>query len=115
MGQNMRIETTVTVKVFTIFDAPKLHPITVVLQDFGAGCGRLIVECFGTAWSAYWGAMGHQTIAEFITDSSPEYIATKLEPTTHRQTKANSNYLMRITEAVHSAMRSNVELRGAHK
>ncbi len=103
----MRIENTETVKVFTIFDAPKLDPITVVLQDLGPGHGRLIVECWGSAWSAYWGGMGNLTLAEFVTDSHPEYIATKLESTTHRQTKANSAYLMRITEAVHSALRYN--------
>lgn len=109
----MRIEHTEKAKVFTIFDAPKLDPITVVLQDLGAGHGRLIVECWGSAWSAYWGGMGGRTLAEFITDSHPEYIAGKMEPNNRRQTKRDSQYLLRITEAVHAALMESMARGGA--
>jgi hypothetical protein len=103
----MRIENTERVKVFTIFDAPKLDPITVVLQDVGPGCGRLIVECYGSAWSAYWGAMGND-IAGFLRGCNTSYIAGKMHPIDRNIKKSEAVYLDRIVEAVHSALRSNL-------
>lgn len=59
----MRVDNSAKTEAFTIFDAPKLDPVTVVLQDLGPGCGRLMVECWGSAWSAYWGGMGGEQYA----------------------------------------------------
>jgi len=109
----MRIENTEKAKVFNIFDAPKLDPITVVLQDVGPGCGRLVVECFGSAWSGYWGAMGDRTLLEFLVDCHPGYIAGKMHPTDRKLKKSEAAYMGRIVEAVHSALRSNAKAQGA--
>ncbi len=109
----MRIENTEAAKVFTIFDAPKLDPITVVLQDIGPGCGRLIVECYGSAWSGYWGAMGDGDLKKFLLDCHPEYIAGRMHSNDRKMKRSEESYLLRIVEAVHSALRSNVELTGA--
>ena len=112
MISGMRIENTENVKAFTIFDAPALDSVTVVLQDFGCGRGRLIVEYWGNAWSAYWGAMGDMALAEFIIGCHPQYIATKLEPTTHRQTKATRDLLITIAEVVQSAIPIFMQING---
>lgn len=109
----MRIENTEAAKVFTIFDAPKLDPVTVVLQDVGPGCGRLVVECFGSAWSSYWGAMGDRTLLEFLADCHPGYIAGKMHPTDRKLKKSEAAYMERIVEAVHSALCSNAKVTGA--
>ena len=103
----MRIENTEKTKVFTIFDAPKLDPITVALQDLGPGCGRLIVECYGSAWSGYWGAMGYKDLTAFLLDCHPEYIAGRMHPNDRKMKRSEESYLLRIVEAVHSALRSN--------
>ena len=102
----MRVEN-IKATTFTIFDAPKLDPVTVVLQDMG-GQGRVIIECFGSAWSGYWGAIGINTLKEFLIGCHPEYIAGKMEPSDRRLKKSEQAYLLRVVEAVHSALRSNV-------
>jgi len=101
----VRLEDSQTTRVITIFDAPKLDQITVVLQDIGPSKGRLIVECFGEAWAAYWGGMGNATIAEFVRDCGPDYITCKLiRP---RMLKRDEAYLQRIVEAVQEALRAD--------
>lgn len=102
----MRVET-IKAETFTIFNAPALDPVTVVLQDSG-GQGRLIVECFGSAWSGYWGAIGNHTLKEFLIGCHPEYIAGKMEPLERPLGKKEQRYLTRIVEAVHSALTHNV-------
>lgn len=108
----MRFENAERVKVFTIFDAPNLDPITVVLQDVGQGCGRLIVECFGSAWAGYWGATGSETLLDFLTGCHPGYIAGKMHSNDRKMKKSEAAYLERIIEAVHSALRSNAAVSG---
>ncbi len=73
----MRIEPA-KVDAFTIFGAPALDPVTVVMQDFGGGSGRFIVECYGEAWSAWWGAMGNDDLRGFVTTCSADYVANRL-------------------------------------
>lgn len=102
----MRIESAERVKVFTVFDAPKLDPVTVVLQDVAQGRGRLLVECYGSAWSGYWGAIGDRTLLEFLVDCHPSYIAGNMHPTDRRVNKREAAYMVRIVEAVHSALRA---------
>lgn len=102
----MRIEHSERVKAFTIFDAPKLDPVTVVLQDVGPGCGRLVIECYGSAWSGYWGAMGDRPLLEFLVSCHHEYIAGRMRPTDRKMKKSEEAYLLRILDAVHSALRS---------
>lgn len=100
----MRIEP-ITTDCFTIFDAKGLDPITVVLQDQG-GCGRLIVECYGKAWSTYFGAIGSATLRGFLAGCHHDYVATRMDP-------KGGSYLQEITTAVLSALRSNDKLSGA--
>ncbi|MDD5391165.1 MAG: hypothetical protein PHD37_17650 [Gallionellaceae bacterium] len=88
---------------FTIFEAPKLDPITVVLQDIAPKQGRMIIECYGCAWSAYWGGMGNTNIREFILACNAEYIAGKMERP--RELKSDKAYLLRIVQAVQHALR----------
>lgn len=60
-----------------ISDIPRFDPITVVLEDFGEGRGKIIIEEYGTSYAAYWGAMGGR-LADFVAQCSPDYIATKV-------------------------------------
>jgi len=91
-------------EIFTIFDAPKLDPITVVLQDTGPNRGRVIIECYGSAWAAGWGAMGG-TIRDFMLSINSGYLATKLRPIDRQMTKREEVYVQRIADAVIEAMK----------
>jgi hypothetical protein len=104
--RSMRVESVSTeVQALRIFDAPKLDPVFVVLHDAGAGCGRLVIECYGRAWSAWWGAMGDRRLRQFITDCGADYLVARLAPGDRRLTKREESYLTRIVQAVQEALR----------
>jgi hypothetical protein len=100
----MRIEPAQKVEAFTIFDRPALDPVTVILQDFG-GSGRIIIECYGLAWSTYFGAIGTETLRQFIATAGKDYLANRIWPPKQRRTKADYGYVERIVEAVQTAIR----------
>lgn len=102
----MRVQPSEGMTSFTIYDAPKLDPVTVVMEDAGPGNGRLIVTCFGMAWSHYWGAMGERRIHKFLLDTSPDYVTGKLLPHGDRKVSRHEEaYLHRIVVAVLDALK----------
>ena len=104
----MRVEPA-HVEALTIYEADRLDPVFVVLQDFGGGRGRLVVECWGNAWSTYWGAMGSETLRQFIVGCDVDYIANRMWPSKQpRRVKADFAYLVRIVTAVQNALRTSV-------
>jgi len=109
----MRIETQ-DARVFRIYDAPKLDPILVVMQDLGPGVGRLLLECYGDAWSGYWGATGERTIQQFVLGCSADYIAGKMLGGQHKRNKQSQAYILRIVEAVQTALRDGVGKDATH-
>lgn len=99
----MHIENIEVAAAFTVFDVKALDPITVVLQDVAPGKGRLIIECYGRAWSAFWGAMGDRCIEEFVLSADAEYIANRMY--IPKETKSDKAYLLRIVQAVQASLR----------
>lgn len=99
----MRIEPE-RVDALTIYGADRLDPIFVVLQDLGSGHGRLTIECWGSAWSAYWGAMGSESLRKFVCSCSADYVANRLWPPKQPRRHADYSYLLRIVEAVQQAL-----------
>jgi hypothetical protein len=75
-----------------------LDDITIFFQDFELGQGRIVVECYGEAWSAYFGAMGAKTIRQFVETCGPDYLTNKLSRP--KQTKTTDKYLRRIVDAI---------------
>ena len=56
-----------------------LDPVFVTCEDLGEGKGRITITCYGTAWTAYWGAMGEdRSIKQFFCDANEEYLSGKL-------------------------------------
>lgn len=74
----MKVSTKKIEKI-TITDVDGLDAIGVYLEDFGEGRGRLVIECFGKAWSNYWPAMWASLVDFIIGASSVDYIANKLK------------------------------------
>jgi len=84
-----------------------LDSIRIITQDLGPGEGRVIVECYGMAWAAYFGSMpSGKSILEFLASMDEYYLRNKL--TRPKQTKADTEYLGRIASAVHFALRNPV-------
>ena len=90
----------VSVEAVVINGAPALDPITVIFRDESAGRGGVIVECYGKAWSAFWGGMGDKTVKGFVASCGPDYVAGKLWRDGEKRTKAAEAYLLRIASAV---------------
>lgn len=78
MTANLTITATAITK-YVITGGERLDPITVILEDLGPGQGRIIIECYGKTWSAYWGAMA-RPIAAFILQADNGYLVGKLAP-----------------------------------
>jgi hypothetical protein len=55
-----------------------LDPIQVTLDDIEKGKGRIIITCYGSAWTSYWGGMSDRTISEFFCDCDEHYLANNL-------------------------------------
>jgi hypothetical protein len=73
----MKIERSTVTKV-KIFDAPRLDPITVFLEDLEPRRGRITITCWDQSWTASWGGMGDHTVAEFFCSCSEGYLAGNL-------------------------------------
>lgn len=74
---SMRVTETQVTKL-TIAGAKNLDTVHAILEDTGAGAGKLTLECFGDAWSHYWSSMGPRTAREFVLKAGDEYLASKL-------------------------------------
>lgn len=78
--------TTKSVAAFTITDVEGVDAITVYLENFrpevgpaGYYKGKITIECYGQAWSNYWGSMAEPTIQRFFVGAWPEYLVNKLD------------------------------------
>ena len=72
----MKIEQSTVTKLY-LTDLDRLDPVTVYLEDFLPGQGKITIECFGESWSSYWPAMGG-TIAQFFVSCDEHYLAKNL-------------------------------------
>lgn len=73
----MKIATTTVTKI-TLSELDRLDPVNVILEDIGPREGKINIECYGQAWSAYWGGMGNRTISQFFCACDEHYLAKNL-------------------------------------
>lgn len=81
-------------------DSPGLDPITVITHDISPGEGTLIVECYGSAWSAWWGGMSGKTVSQFVATVGVDYLEGCLSRPNTKQTSIEKQWLRRISQAV---------------
>lgn len=73
----MNIEQT-KIKKIKLTELDRLDPITVFIEDYEAGKGKITFECFGKSWSYFWGGMGSKNIAEFFLSCNTAYLVNCL-------------------------------------
>ena len=73
----MKVEKTVVSKI-QITDIEHLDAIGVIFEDLGPRQGKITIDCYSQAWSAYWGGMGDRTIAQFFCSCDEHYLAKNL-------------------------------------
>lgn len=73
---NIRTE---TVKKLVVTNITGLDPLSIYLEDYGLGRGKLVITCDGESWTRYWGAMGENcALVDFIIGCDNSYLAKKL-------------------------------------
>ncbi len=74
----MDIEVSQIIKV-GLFDLDRLDPVTIFIENFSDGVGRITIVCYGKAWTSFWGAMGKDNdVAEFFCSCDEYYLAKNL-------------------------------------
>ncbi|GIU22107.1 hypothetical protein [Shewanella sp. MBTL60-007] len=73
----MKIEQSSVTKL-TLTEIEGLDPVTVILENYAPGKGKIIIECYGESWSSYWGAMSGDSIEQFFIRINHHYAATNL-------------------------------------
>jgi hypothetical protein len=68
------------IKIEDILESHRLDPISVFLEDFEPGKGKITIECYGKSWSSYWGGMGSRTISQFFCSCDNSYLSSNLAP-----------------------------------
>lgn len=103
------------IEVVHVIEVPAqrgLDPLTIYAHNLGDGRGKLTVCCFGSAWTAYWGAMGCDDVREFAAACNTGYLHDSLIWGLNQLSKptvSNKAYLMKVTVAVHAALQTKQE------
>lgn len=74
----MKLETS-TVTKLQLTELDNLDPISVILENYEPGKGKIIIECCGKSWSSFWSAMSGRTVEEFFIRCDEGYLADNLQ------------------------------------
>ena len=75
----MKITETVT-RTIKLTELESLDPITIHLENFEPGKGRIHIQCYSKAWAAYWGGMSGDPVEAFFIRCHPQYLIGNLAP-----------------------------------
>lgn len=67
---------------YILTNLKNLDPVTVYVTNYETGKGKIVIECFGSAWAFSWGGMGERSLQEFFISCNNDYILNKLLKTT---------------------------------
>lgn len=73
----MKIQVSTNIKL-SLTELKYLDSITIYLENFEPGRGKITIECFGKSWSSFWPAMGGRRVEEFYVSCNDEYLAKNL-------------------------------------
>lgn len=93
---------------YIVRDVNILEPVTIILFDHAPGKGMVVVECYGDAWSAYFGAMPDNCLREFLARVDSDYLAGRMTSHMHKQRKGQQAYVRRIATAVIQFCRTGI-------
>jgi len=75
----MKVDRSMVTKLM-ITDVPNLDPVAVFLEDYRPGWVKITIECYGQAWSHFWGGKGEKSGTEFFCGCDNHYLCGKLAP-----------------------------------
>lgn len=91
----MKVKQINNIKTLRIREVDGLDPVTVFLEDYAPGMGCLTIASSEGAWSYFWGAMGDETIMQFIHEAEVEYLIMKL--VSSQNPLSTARHLKRLT------------------
>lgn len=102
-----------TVEATYIEAADGLDPIAVYVENLAPGQGRMVVQCYARAWTAYWGGMGASTMQQFVVAARTDYVVDNMlcelgDRILKRRMPDERRYLARIVESVKAAFARDV-------
>ncbi len=65
-------------ETYVLTKLDRLDPVTVYVTNYEPGQGKIVIECFGSAWAYFWGGMGDKTLQQFFVTCDNDYILNKL-------------------------------------
>lgn len=71
-------------ETYVLTELEKLDAVTVYVSNYAKGMGKIVIECYGQAWSCYWGGMGEQTLQQFVLGADNDYLLDKMLKETSR-------------------------------
>lgn len=75
----MKVEQTKVTKL-RLTEIEGLDPVSVIIEDLGPRQGKVVIDCYGQAWSAYWGGIGDNSVAEFVNRCNNPYLIGYFAP-----------------------------------
>lgn len=73
------------VDTYVLAGLERLDPVTVYVTNYEPGKGKIVIECYGKAWSCFWGGMSGRNLQAFVLTCNNDYILGKMvEETTQR-------------------------------
>lgn len=65
------------IRIEGIEQSHRLDPVEVIIENYGAGQGKILITCWGESWTGFWGSMGG-TIEQFFQHVSNDYLIDKM-------------------------------------
>lgn len=96
-------------ETYVLTGAECLDAITVYVTNYSPGKGKITFDCYGQAWSCYWGGMGGENLQDFFIDSHNDYILNKLLKDT-RQTDFEEINRIAMTKEISLDVISDAEI-----
>lgn len=93
-----------TVTTLRLTELERLDSVSVFLEDFGPGRGRIVIECFGEAWSSFWPAMGG-SLEDFFIRCEDGYLAKNLAPHLKSEIYDFDKLEIKLKEAIRASRR----------
>lgn len=104
----MKIDNTAP-ETYVLTELDGLDPVTVYVTNYEAGQGKIVIQCYDKAWTAYWGAMGCQTLQEFFVRCNNDYILNRFL-TTATQTDFDAINAKAQEQGIDLCVTSDVEV-----
>jgi len=96
-------------ETYIITNADKIDPVTVYVRNYKKGQGKITFDCFGDAYSYYWGSMGENTLQEFFVSCDNDYILNKLLKETYQPDFDEINKTL-ASHGIDAVVMSDVEM-----